>query len=1051
MITTGTKVIVSGRDGQGTVLGVKDNFAEVSLGSQALWFPIGDLTDISDSLLNRLIGNSHDDTLELILSVDASRLLNEYRFNPYVLASSTKITIFPHQIDEVMWGLERDRIMIADEVGLGKTIIAALIAVELKARGLADRTLYVVPKSLVLKWQDELSGRFDTKTRILDADYLRYDDDPFSHRQYDYITSMDFLKNEERRQMIKNTDLVIVDEAHKLKINTVRLELGKVLSERANSMIFLTATPHDGRDDDFMERMTLLDSSVADIASSAYLWKRHVKENVVDMNGKTVFPKRTSKTVDVELTNNERDIHKMIDDYIRARSDEATTQRDHGAVRFLSTIFKKRAASSMEALRISLLRRRDKLGTTAGGNIQNAEKAMNTAEEDNDGDYEDNIGDAEGIMIGKDTEGERMEISRIISSMDEIGQTDSKFEMLLKFIKKVKTDDQKAKILLFTEYRDTLGYLNNRLSGLYNTGRIDGTMSIHERRQALSDFSQSAGPEILLCTDAAGEGIDMQFCNVEFNYDIPWNPNRLEQRMGRIHRIGQTRNVFYYNFIIDRRNSIDGYILNMLLEKIKNIQDAMGDSIFDILGRVVNQDMIAKLYVELLGIPKAKWEAVVVKAMGEINDNKERILEHTGQLLEGHKLDHTVLESIRKIKRDAVDFRDVRRFLETWSESNGGRYEEQDSKKMTAKIIPPQSMASRIGILEGTFDGEVAKSNNWNYLALGNQKIQAILSEVSDKKTTTVLSHPTKEGLICVYKTSVIDGRGRERNAKITALFCNEDGAITEIDPKSLWDYDDGEAVINTGLVAGAKNRTDEKMKEISDTFHNVNVEKLKKIKEQNRGAAERYAITKIDSCDANIARYMTKVNDAPHYQKLIDREKAKIKKIEEDRERKKADIETNFRSHSVTDLVAIAIVKANADANARTMTDRKGMEVVMEYEHVRAAASSGSEQVRDVSHRDKGYDVESPSRCIEVKSFKTIGVPTITSHEWETAGRIGDEYWLYVVEDVFDDDKSPNEKITAIQDPYTTLSDAVEMVEEKTAKYQIKDWKAVKERLGSK
>ena len=157
MITTGTKVIVSGRDGQGTVLGVKDNFAEVSLGSQALWFPIGTLTDISDSLLNRLIGNSHNDTLELILSVDASRLLNEYRFNPYVLASSTKITIFPHQIDEVMWGLERDRIMIADEVGLGKTIIAALIAVELKARGLADRTLYVVPKSLVLKWQDELS------------------------------------------------------------------------------------------------------------------------------------------------------------------------------------------------------------------------------------------------------------------------------------------------------------------------------------------------------------------------------------------------------------------------------------------------------------------------------------------------------------------------------------------------------------------------------------------------------------------------------------------------------------------------------------------------------------------------------------------------------------------------------------------------------------------------------------------------------------------------------------------------------------------------------
>ena len=1052
MITKGTKVLVNGHDGQGTILGVRDNFAEVSIGSQILWFPIGDLTDISDRLLNRLIGDSHDGALELILAVDASRLLNEYRFNPYVLASSTKITIFPHQIDEVMWGLERDRIMIADEVGLGKTIIAALIAVELKARGLADRTLYVVPKSLVLKWQDELSSRFDMETKILDADYLRYDEDPFSRKQYDYITSMDFLKSEERRQMIKNTDLVIVDEAHKFKINTVRLELGKVLSERTNSMIFLTATPHDGRDEDFMERMALLDNSVADISSSAYLWRRHVKENVVDMNGKTVFPKRNSTTVDIELTNNEREIHGMIDDYIRARSDEAITQRDHGAVRFLSTIFKKRAASSMAALRITLLRRREKLGATTGDKIQNAENGMKAKEEDNEGDYEDNIGDSEGIMIGNDTEGERREISRIISSMDEIGQTDSKFETLLEFIKKVKTDDQKAKILLFTEYRDTLGHLDHRLSRLYRTGRIDGTMSIQDRKQALMDFSQDTGPEILLCTDAAGEGIDMQFCNVEFNYDIPWNPNRLEQRMGRIHRIGQSRNVFYYNFIVDKENSIDGYILNMLFEKIERIKTAMGnDSIFDILGRIINQDMIAKIYVELLRVPKAEWNAVVVRALDEINENRERILGQTGQLLEGHKLDRTVLENISKIKRNAVDFREVRRFLETWAESSGGTYDDVDVKAMTARIIPPQSMASRVGILEGTFNGEIAKSNNWTYLALGNQNIQTILSEVSKKRTVAVLSHPTKEGLICVYKVSVIDGRGRERNSKTMALFCNEDGVITEIDPKSLWEYNDGEVTINTGLIAGAKNRTDERMGEISDAFYRENMEKLKKIKKQNKDAADRYAITKIDVCLSNIDRYGAKVNDAPHYQKLIDRETAKILEIKNDSEKKKADIEINFKSHVKNEMIAIAVVKANADANARMITDQKGMEIVMGYERSRANTAVEREQILDVSNRDKGYDIESPNRCIEVKSFKSIGVPSITSHEWETAGRLGDEYWLYVVEHVFDERKSYREKITAIQDPYRTLNGAVTPVDETTRRYQIKDWKEIKKKFADK
>ena len=176
MFNPGIKVLVKGYDDkQGIVLAVKDNFAEIIIDSEKIWKPFEDLTDISDEQINKIIQGQYDDALDFILAVDAHRLLNEYKFNPYVLASSTKITIFPHQIDEVTWGLENNRIMIADEVGLGKTIIAALIASELKARGLADKILYVVPKSLVLKWQDELSGRFDTETKILNSEYLKQD------------------------------------------------------------------------------------------------------------------------------------------------------------------------------------------------------------------------------------------------------------------------------------------------------------------------------------------------------------------------------------------------------------------------------------------------------------------------------------------------------------------------------------------------------------------------------------------------------------------------------------------------------------------------------------------------------------------------------------------------------------------------------------------------------------------------------------------------------------------------------------------------------------
>ena len=1050
MIAPGSTVLVRGQDGLGTVLDIRGDFANISLGSQLSWIPTNDLIDISDDLLNKLIGGSPDDALDLILTVDANRLLNEYRFNPYVLASSTKITILPHQIDEVMWGLERDRIMIADEVGLGKTIISALIAAELKSRGLADKTLYVVPKSLVLKWQDELSGRFDIEATILDAQYLKYDPHPFSHVQYDYITSMDFLKNEERKRLLtKDIDLVVVDEAHKFKLNTMRLKLGETLSERANSLILLTATPHDGRDEDFMARMFLLDNSVSDITSSEYLWRRHVKENVIDINGKTLFPKRTSRTINIQLTNRERQIHQMIDDYIRARGDAAITRLDHSAVLFLSTIFKKRTASSVKALEITLQRRRERLGAISSSSITKSQATVESMEDDNEEDYEDRISDIEWITIGDDTGEERDEITRILSQIAELGDTDSKLDELQKCIEKAKTEHQTAKILLFSEYRDTLDYLEGKLSRRYKTGRIDGTMNIQERKKALSEFAQDSGPEILLCTDAAGEGIDMQFCNVEFNYDIPWNPNRLEQRMGRIHRIGQRKEVFYYNFIMDKDNTIDGYILDMLLEKIEKMKEAMGnDSIFDIMGRIINQDMIAEIYIELLRSPKAQWEATVVSKMEEIQENRERILEHTRKLLEGHKLDHTALENIQKIKRDAVDFRDVKRFIETWAESSGGKFQIENEKLKTAKIIPPQSMASQVKIIQGTFDRDIAQSRGFDYIALGNKQIQTVLSRVSEKRAATILSHATREGLVCVYMVSVIDGRGRMQNAKTITLFHNEDGSIGEIEPQSLWSYKSGDVILNTKLVADAKARLDKRMAEIGNEFHGTVAEKLKVVKMQNIDAADRYAIAKIDEINTKIEEYTAKLHDAPHYERLIERENTKIKNIRSDSKRRKTDIAKNFKSYVAIKLIAIAWVVADADANERAMTDRQGMKLVMKYEGDRATTDEERRQIRDVSERDKGYDIESAGRCIEVKSFKGTGIPSLTSHEWETAGRIGDDYWLYVVEDAFNESKSPKDKIISIQNPYDTLKEAITPVEKTTLTYQIADWSSIKSRF---
>ncbi len=1045
MIKPGVKVIAKGHgNNHGIVLSIKDNFAEINMDSRILWKPIDDLIDISDEQVDKIIRGQFDKILDFILAVDAHRLLNEYKFNPYVLASSTKITIFPHQIEEVTWGLENSRIMIADEVGLGKTIIAALIASELKSRGLADKILYVVPKSLVLKWQDELSGRFDTNTKILDAEYIRQNKEPFLEDTYDYITSMDFLKRKTNLELLKGRiDLVVVDEAHKFKINTERLELGKVLSANSDAMIMLTATPHDGRDDDFMVRMKLLDPFVPDTPSSTYLWRRHIKENVVNMDGEEVFPERHSKTVDIKLTNAEREINILLDNYIKNRYEEATASQV-GTVRFLSTIFKKRAASSTEALRNTLTNRLNKLGRITDEELlKNTQTKLNYTEDENDADYEDVIGDAESIIIGRgDIEKEKQDLIQILDKIEELKGKDSKFDELLKWIKKIKTEHHTAKILLFTEYRDTLEYLSGRFLEHYTIGRIDGTMSIQERKASLEEFSKKNGPELLLCTDAAGEGIDMQFCNVEFNYDIPWNPNKLEQRMGRIHRIGQKRNVYYYNIVVDKDESIDGTIFDILLNKIDRIKDAIGDAIFDVLGMLINSDIIAKLYEELLTVPKSEWNAKVTIELEKISEKRDEIMAQTQQLLEGHKLDHTVLENIRKIKRDAVDSGEIKRFLMIWSEFKDGSFEYKDSKTQFARIIPPHEIGLELGIIDGTFDGEIAQEKNWNYLALGNKKIQMILTNVAKLKPVTTLSHPTKSGLICVYQISTIDGKGRMRNSKIVGIFHNEDGKVTEFDPRSLWSYNEGTAPPNTKLLIDSKKRIDNKLNEIKKSFHENNMVQLNTVKEKTKEIMTKHIVNEIDIYDKKIKDYESRKNTSPGISLLIEEQERKKRSLIADMEKREKGIEYDFKCHAVTELIAMATVIPESNANERRRVELKGMEIVIKYEMERPNAEQN--KIRDVSERDTGFDIESFDRHIEVKSFKTTGTPKLTSHEWATADRMGDDYWLYVVEDVFDDNKSIQERVTVIQNPYVRFLNSVKRIETVTSSYVIEDWKNI-------
>lgn len=1034
MIAKGSRVLVSGKESTGTVLNVRDGFAEVSIDSQVSWHPFDDLTDISDRLMSRLLEGETDSPLKFILATDANRLMTKYGFDPYVLASSTKISIYPHQIDEVMWGIDNPRIMIADEVGLGKTIIAALIASELKARGLADRVLYVVPKTLVLKWKEELQTRFDTDVVVLDGDYVKFNKDPFSANKYDYVTSMDFLKQENRRRLIRKLDLVVVDEAHKFKPDNDRYELGEILSEKADGMIFLTATPHDGKDENFLARMALLDPFVTDVSSTSHLWMRHRKEDVVDLDGKEVFPERTSTTVDTELTNDERKIHHMLDKYINDRRAEARTSQDLGAVRFLGTILKKRATSSPHSLRSTLERRMNKIGTAK------AQKTVDPDDMENDDDYEDRAEKYESVWTGGDIEQEKRSLLDMIDVMDSIG-ADSKFDRLLEFVKRVKSGDPKAKILLFTEYRDTVDYLEDRIADRYRTGRIDGTMDILARKAALEEFARANGPDIFLCTDAAGEGVDMQFCNVEFNYDIPWNPNRLEQRMGRIHRIGQKRKVRYYNFVVDRENTIDGMIHGMLLDKIESIKAALGDSVFDILGRIIGEDMIRRIYEELQGLPHEMWKPKIMAALDEIERTKEDIKQKTDLLQAGKRLDRAMLENLRDVKMRSVDASDVRRFLEVWTESNDGKYAERDNH---VTIRAPRHIAPKIGgTLRGTLRGNLALERNLEYLALGNRKVQAMLEDAIGDGRVASLAHEKKSGILCVYNRSVVDGDGHKRNSETVMVFCNEDGDAEAVDVDSVWDYEEtspnDDRPANTKLLAKLKELADKKIYDDSQKFYEMTAEKLDAMRRKARDVVDRHVTAEVERQSEKIEEYEAKRHTAPHYARLISEAKNKSRRKRDEGEKRKNELDRRFKSQLIMDLVGLATVTPKAGANARTMSDRAGMEIVLERERRRAKTDKERELVQNVADRDKGYDIETSDRSIEVKSFEDHPSPSLTSHEWTTAGKFGDRYWLYVVENVHS-----SGDVTEIQNPWENLRSMIteEVITTRRYSFSWAEWK---------
>jgi ERCC4-related helicase len=834
---------------------------------------------------------------------------------------------------------------------------------------------------------------------------------------------------------------VVVDEAHKLVPGTERFKLGKKLSEKAGHMLFLTATPHRGYNEEYLEIMRLLDLYILDVESAKALLIRNVKEDVVDLDGREVFPKRSSKTIRIPLSREEHELHRVIDGYVMDLIERASDRRELNALRFLGIILRRRASSSPMALKRTLERRLEKLRHAPVTDVSKAIARIKEAEEEFDeGEYEE----AEDEIIGlpaMDRRAEQDALRRLIEKLNNLSGVDSKLEHLMKFIEEVKRGDPSAKIVVFSEYRDTVEYLYEKLSEKYRVAKIDGRMNADERQRVLDESRKPDGPEIIVCTDAAGEGVDMQFANVEINYDLPWNPNRLEQRMGRIHRIGQKRNVYYYNFVLD--GTVDGLILSRVLEKIETIKAAMGEKVYDVIGRLITEEEIVSLYQELAKAPSDRWEPALKRIDGIIEERK-RILEEVDMLLTGYRLDRSKLEDMRKVVMNAVDKNEVKRFVETYLNRHGGKMEVIRPEEEVYRIYLPIRLAHHIegsAIVTGTFSSEIAQEKGYHYLALGNRYVMEMIKDAA-RQSLSVFRHSTVEGLLYLYRLVVRDGAGRERDGKLIALLYS-DGKVTEVDPRFVWDLEPakGQSLddYQIGLVEeGLRATTKEAYRILGQVKDGVD-RKLQEIKRKTEGAIIAYYSKKIKECDERIQDYERKLHESPHFKGLIaiedNKRKEHSRKLKEELKR----LESEYRTIAFYEPVGLAIIVREKDGlDERLVVERAGIKAVIEYEQKRAGGDQEKlDRIKDVSAMFKGYDVESFDRVIEVKSFKGTGPVEMTSHEWQTALRMKDMYWLYVVENAL---TRPN--IHTINNPVERFRNKVKKVPITDYKYIIEDWK---------
>ena len=994
------------------------------------------------------------------LAVEALRTHMAQAFDPQFAVSVSQVDPLPHQLDAVygrILQLPRIRFLLADDPGAGKTIMAGLLMRELMQRGEVSRVLVLCPKALTDQWRREMWERFREPFMLVTGDLISGSFGQNAWVENDLVVaSVDLAIQDHILPGVEQSrwDLIIFDEAHKLsayrygrKIDkTKRYILAERLADSTKHLLLMTATPHKGDPENFRLLLSLLDEnvfaseegarSVLDKNGSPYFLRR-MKESMKDFDGKPLFLPRHVHTLAYELEPHEQQLYDAVTSYVSdglAQAEEAGNRN----VTLALIVLQRRLASSLYAVTRSLERRRDRLTEEleqAGRSGRSTQRTM-LIDYDPEEDDLDELTTEEEALSGASTartpEDLRAEITKLgdliaLAESTRRKGPERKLSEFRRVIESQTVTDRNEKILVFTEHRDTLTYLTRQLREWgYSVCNIHGGMKLADRIGAEKEFRGPA--QFMVATEAAGEGINLQFCKVMVNWDLPWNPNRLEQRMGRIHRYGQEFEVEVVNLVANTTR--EGSVLVRLMDKLERMREQLGhDQVYDVVSSVLEagQVRLDTLIREAI-LNRRSMEDILGDL--EFVDSSASVAAARDALGEALATSHIDMGSILGNERDSKERRLTPEFVERFFADGlrylGGRIATGTDDDWRLDFVPTdlrkEAQARNAGEF-GTSDRLITFSKERlrrdppaEFVAPNHPLFDAVMGRLLDLGRAQLVRGAVfvdKEArdpyLVWLLEVAVVNGVGEEVHGRLLAL--RQRGTDFEpITPGVLLDLPPSEVAPAAPEFLTSLAEGDGAVAAASRLYSEEYIAEVTAEQERQAGIVER-ALQQ--STNDNLSEMQGRL-ERQHGEEAKGRDmriairttNEQIETLTTDLRRRREELQrrrvTSIRTPRVVGVAAVIPgpvprVREEGRGGDNTTVELAAMQVAMEYE-----TSHGRNPV-DVSKTGVGCDIRSEGpdgtvRYIEVKGHAATGSITLYYTEWQLAHRMRGEFFIYEV-----------------------------------------------------